>query len=157
MIILFGTSYFLFKYFYNDIDNFIGSNFPLLKDSILKKGKYLIYLITITAIFCILLDYSRKYFEEKEKIITEAALEMKDYIISILESTVDNTFSSTELDVEEFSNYYAEEKNHSEKTMKNILDNLDKLFKKKNSRVIKITLYYDGKMKSFWKFKKNCI
>lgn len=113
-------------------------------------------IITITIIW-IIFTYTNKYLKEQEKIVSEAAKEMEDYIITLLEISDENGSTYPDLDVEEFSNHFASEKKHSEKIMKKILKKVDKRFEEKDSEVVKINLYLNGKMRSFWKLKSDCI
>lgn len=82
---------------------------------------------------------------------------MQEYILSILEFTNEEGLRYPDIDIEDFSDHYAKEKNISESLMKKILKKLDKTFEKKNSEIVKISLYLDGKMKSFWKLKIDCM
>jgi len=149
--------FYVLKYFYSDIDNFIKSNFSFLKNIILEKYKDLIYLILIITVIWIIFRYTNKYLKEQEKIVCEAVQEMQDYIITLLEITDENGIAYPDLDVDEFSNHYASEKNYSEIIMKKILRKVDKEFEKKNSEVVRINIYLNGKLRSFWKLKNDCI
>lgn len=82
---------------------------------------------------------------------------MHDYILTILEYSYEEGHRYPDLDVEDFSNHYAKEKKISDNLIKKILKKLDKKMEEKNSDIIKVTINIEGKRKSFWKLRLECI
>lgn len=156
-IALVALGYYIYKFHKTEIIDFIKKHFTNWNLDFSNYNREIIILIFSIGIISVFAFYIKKYYEEQQKIIEEAAKEMQDYILSILEFTNEEGLRYPDIDVEDFSNHYAKEKNISQTVMKKILKKLDKIFAEKNSEIIKITLYLEGKMKSFWKLKIDCI
>jgi hypothetical protein len=154
---LIGLGYYFYKFHKGEIESFIKNcltnwNFNFTNHS--RELTILFFSIAIVSFFAYCI---KKFWEEQQKIIDESAKEIKDCIFSILEIPNEEGLGYPDIDVEHFSDHYAKEKNISQSLMKKIIKRLDKTFEEKNSEIVKITLYLDGKMKSFWKLKIDCL
>lgn len=157
---LIGLGYFLYTFHREEIRTFIAPYLTKLNLHDLNLSNYsreLLMVIISIAIVSTLIYYVKKYYDNQQKVINDSAKEMQDYISSILEFTNEEGLRYPDIDVEDFSAHYAKEKNIPDSLMKKILKKLDETFEDKNSEIIKISLYLDGKMKSFWKLKMDCI
>jgi len=138
-------------------NHFTNWNFNILSTNISNNSRELVILAASIAIVSTIVYYIQKHFKDQQKIIDDSAKEMHDYILSILEFRNEEGLRYPDIEVEDFSDHYAKEKNIPQSLLVKILSKLNETFEEKNSEIVKTTFYLDGKIKSFWKLKSDCL
>ncbi len=92
--------------------------------------------------------------KEEEKKIEILSNEINEEVFNLLNDRYSNgDETDPEIDVDEYMNNYNKKKNISLNTVKKIKGKMSEMTKNEKSKIIQISLYIEGSLRSFWKLK----
>lgn len=163
-----GIGYWIYKHHGQDILSFLLRNSDMLNrtlSSTIVANHGIQFSVLVLCIGCIsgIIFYLKDQHERQEKLVITTSEEIYENVLSELKELYDQGYEDPDIDVEKYIEYYKENVNkeiNQTKLIKKVLKNIDKRIESQNSELLKINIYLDGILRSFWKLKfidRSCI